>query len=67
MLGAQPGRKQMYASAASAQHGVLGRLTLPWLEAQTMSSFLAEVASRDQGEALCATQTPALSKPCRRP
>jgi len=44
-------RKYMYAfSAVSPHDGVLDSLVLPWVNAQTMSLFLAEVASRHPDE-----------------
>ena len=47
VVGARLERKYLYAfSAVSPHDGVLDSLVLPWVSAQTMSLFLAEVAQR---------------------
>ena len=47
MVGARLERKYRHAfSAVSPHDGVLDSLVLPWVNAQTMSLFLAEVAQR---------------------
>jgi len=44
-------RQYLYAfSAVSPHDGVLGSLVLPWVSAQTMSLFMAEVAQRHAEE-----------------
>jgi hypothetical protein len=44
-------RQYLYAfSAVSPHDGVMDSLVLPWVSAQTMSLFLAEVAQRHVGE-----------------
>ena len=51
VVGARLERKYLYAfSAVSPHDGVLDSLVLPWVTAQTMSLFLAEVALRHQDE-----------------
>lgn len=51
MVGARLERKYIYAfSAVSPHDGVLDSLVLPWVNAETMSLFLAEVASRHADE-----------------
>lgn len=51
MVGARLQRKYLYAfSAVSPHDGVLDSLVLPWVNAQTMSLFLAEVAQRHASE-----------------
>ena len=51
VVGARLERKYLYAfSAVSPHDGVLDSLVLPWVSAQTMSLFLAEVAQRHQDE-----------------
>lgn len=50
-MGARLERKYLYAFAAvSPYDGVAGSLILPWVNAQTMSLFLAEVAERHADE-----------------
>ena len=47
MVGARLERKYLYAfSAVSPHDGVMDSLVLPWVNAETMSLFLAEVAER---------------------
>jgi hypothetical protein len=51
VVGARLERKYLYAfSAVSPHDGVLDSLVLPWVSAQTMSLFLAEVAQRHAKE-----------------
>ena len=51
VVGARLERKYLYAfSAVSAHDGVLDSLVLPWVNAETMSLFLAEVALRHREE-----------------
>lgn len=51
VVGARLQRKYLYAFAAvSPSDGVLDSLILPWVNAQTMSLFLAEVAARHADE-----------------
>ena len=51
VVGARLERKYIYAfSAVSPHDGVMDSLVLPWVNAQTMSLFLAEVASRHADE-----------------
>lgn len=51
VVGARLERKYIYAfSAVSPHDGVLDSLVLPWVSAQTMSLFLAEVAQRHADE-----------------
>lgn len=51
VVGARLQRKYLYAfSAVSPHDGVLDSLVLPWVNAQTMSLFLAEVAQRHASE-----------------
>jgi transposase-like protein len=51
VVGARLERKYLYAfSAVSPHDGVLDSLVLPWVNAQTMSLFLAEVAQRHADE-----------------
>ena len=51
VVGARLERKYLYAfSAVSPHDGVLDSLVLPWVNAQTMSLFLAEVAQRHANE-----------------
>ena len=51
MVSARLQRKYLYAfSAVSPHDGVLDSLVLPWVNAQTMSLFLAEVAQRHASE-----------------
>jgi len=51
VVGARLQRKYIYAfSAVSPHDGVLDSLVLPWVSAQTMSLFLAEVATRHAHE-----------------
>ena len=51
VVGARLERKYLYAfSAVSPHDGVLDSLVLPWVNAQTMSLFLAELALRHQDE-----------------
>lgn len=51
MVGARLQRRYLYAfSAVSPHDGVLDSLVLPWVNAQTMSLFLAEVARRHANE-----------------
>lgn len=51
MVGARLERKYLYAfSAVSPHDGVLDSLVLPWVNAETMSLFLAEVAQRRADE-----------------
>ena len=50
-MGARLERKYLYAfSAVSPHDGVLDSLVLPWVNAETMSLFLAEVAQRHADE-----------------
>ena len=50
-VGARLERKYLYAfSAVSPHDGVMDSLVLPWVDAQTMSMFLAEVAERHADE-----------------
>jgi len=51
VVGARLERKYIYAfSAVSPHDGVMDSLVLPWVSAQTMSLFLAEVAQRHADE-----------------
>ena len=51
VVGARLQRKYLYAFAAVSPHdGVLDSLILPWVNAETMSLFLAEVAARHADE-----------------
>jgi hypothetical protein len=51
VVGARLERKYLYAfSAVSPHDGVLDSLVLPWVNAETMSLFLAEVAQRHADE-----------------
>ncbi len=51
MLGARLERKYIYAFGAVSPHdGVMDTLVLPWVNAKTMSMFLAEVAQRHADE-----------------
>ena len=51
VVGARLQRKYLYAFAAVSPHdGVLDSLILPWVNAQAMSWFLAEVARRHADE-----------------
>lgn len=51
VVGARLQRKYLYAfSAVSPHDGVLDSLVLPWVNAETMSLFLAEVAQRHANE-----------------
>lgn len=51
VVGARLERKYLYAFAAVSPHdGVLDSLILPWVNAQTMSLFLAELAQRHAEE-----------------
>ena len=51
VVGARLERKYLYAfSAVSPHDGVMDSLVLPWVNAETMSMFLAEVAQRHAGE-----------------
>lgn len=51
VVGARLERKYIYAfSAVSPHDGVMDSLVLPWVSAQTMSLFLAEVAQRHAEE-----------------
>lgn len=51
VVGARLERKYLYAfSAVSPHDGVMDSLVLPWVNAQTMSLFLAEVAQRHANE-----------------
>jgi len=51
IVGARLERKYIYAFAAVSPHdGVMDSLVLPWVSAQTMSMFLAEVAQRHAHE-----------------
>jgi hypothetical protein len=51
VVGARLERKYIYAfSAVSPHDGVLDSLVLPWVNAQSMSLFLAEVAHRHAAE-----------------
>lgn len=51
VVGARLQRKYLYAFAAVSPHdGVLDCLILPWVNAETMSGFLAEVAARHADE-----------------
>ena len=50
-MGARLERKYIYAFAAVSPHdGVTDSLVLPWVSAQTMSMFLAEIAERHADE-----------------
>lgn len=50
-VGARLERKYLYAFGAVSPHdGVMDSLVLPWVNAQTMSMFLAEVAQRHAHE-----------------
>jgi hypothetical protein len=50
-VGARLERKYLYAFAAVSPHdGVMDSLVLPWVNAETMSLFLAEVARRHLDE-----------------
>ncbi len=51
VIGARLQRKSLYAFTAVGPHdGVLDSLVLPWVNAETMSLFLAEVAQRHANE-----------------
>lgn len=51
VVGARLERKYLYAfSAVSPHDGVMDSLILPWVSAETMSVFLAEVGQRHAGE-----------------
>ena len=51
VVGARLERKYIYAfSAVSPHDGVMDSLVLPWVNAETMSMFLAEVAQRHASE-----------------
>lgn len=51
VVGARLERKYLYAFAAVSPHdGVMDSLVLPWVNAQTMSLFLQEVAQRHADE-----------------
>ena len=51
VVGARLQRKYLYAFAAVSPHdGVLDSLVLPWVNAETMSLFLATVAERHDDE-----------------
>ena len=51
VVGARLERKYIYAfSAVSPHDGVMDSLVLPWVNAETMSLFLAEVAQRHADE-----------------
>ncbi len=51
IVGARLERKYLYAfSAVSPHDGVMDSLVLPWVNAETMSLFLAEVAQRHAEE-----------------
>ena len=51
IVGARLERKYLYAfSAVSPHDGVLDSLVLPWVSAETMSLFLAEVSRRHPDE-----------------
>lgn len=51
VVGARLERKYLYAfSAVSPHDGVMDSLVLPWVNAQMMSLFLAEVAQRHSNE-----------------
>ncbi|MCW0209148.1 MAG: transposase, partial [Achromobacter sp.] len=51
VVGARLERKYIYAfSAVSPHDGVMDSLVLPWVNAETMSLFLAEVAQRHSEE-----------------
>lgn len=51
VVGARLERKYLYAfSAVSPHDGVLDSLVLPWVNAETMSLFLSEVAERHSRE-----------------
>lgn len=51
VVGARLQRKYLYAFAAVSPHdGVTDSLVLPWVNAETMSMFLAEVAQRHRDE-----------------
>ena len=51
VVGARLERKYLYAfSAVSPHDGVMDSLILPWVSAETMSIFLAEVARRHASE-----------------
>ncbi len=51
VVGARLERQYIYAFAAVSPHdGVLDSLILPWVNAEAMSLFLAEVAGRHPGE-----------------
>lgn len=51
VVGARLERKYLYAfSAVSPHDGTMDSLVLPWVSAQTMSIFLAEVAQRHASE-----------------
>lgn len=51
VVGARLERKYIYAfSAVSPHDGVLDSLVLPWVNAETMTLFLAEVAQRHASE-----------------
>jgi hypothetical protein len=51
VVGARLQRQYIYAFAAVSPHdGVLESLILPWVDAESMSLFLAEVAARHAGE-----------------
>ena len=51
IVGARLERKYIYAfSAVSPHDGVMDSLVLPWVNAETMSIFLAEIAQRHPSE-----------------
>lgn len=51
IVGARLERKYLYAFGAVSPHdGVMDSLVLPWVNAETMSMFLAEVAQRHANE-----------------
>lgn len=51
IVGARLERKYLYAFGAVSPHdGVIDSLVLPWVNAETMSMFLAEVAQRHANE-----------------
>lgn len=53
VVGARLERKYLYAfSAASPHDGVIDSLVLPWVNAQAMALFLAEVAQRHADESV---------------
>ena len=59
MVGARLQRKYIYAfSAVSPHDGVMDSLVLPWVNAQAMSLFLAEVAQRHAEEFVVMVMAP---------